>query len=160
MVEFALIAPLLVTIVVGMIELGIVFSVYVGLTNSAREAVRTAAVYRYPGATPLTTDTAVVGTIDSDRELSMSTTLTATLNPIIPSDALTVTVAYLPRPGSAYSLATSAGRGFDPANPLRSGDTVSVTVQHRHNVLWGLLGSRDLVLRASSAARIEPGGAN
>jgi hypothetical protein len=33
-------------------------------------------------------------------------------------------------------------------------------VQHRHNVLWGLLGSRDLVLRASSAARIEPGGAN
>ena len=40
MVEFALIMPVLLLIVVGIIEFGLMFSGYLALTNASREAVR------------------------------------------------------------------------------------------------------------------------
>jgi Flp pilus assembly protein TadG len=151
MVEFALVAPLFVLIVFGIIELGIVFSVYVGLSNSAREAARAGVVYRYPGAMPTNSNTAQVAAIDTARQTSMTTALTTTLNPIVPSTAVTMTVAYLPLRNTSSLLAE---------NPLRSGDTVSVTLQHRHTLFWGVFGQRDILITASSAARMEPGGGN
>lgn len=150
MVEFALVAPLLVLIVFGIIELGILFSVYVGLSNTAREAARAGVVYRFPGAMPTNSNTAQVATIDAARQISMTQALTTSLNPIVPSTAVTMTVAYLPERNTQALLAM---------NPLRSGDTVSVTLQYRHLLFWGVFGPRDLLITASSAARMEPGGA-
>ncbi len=66
LVEFALIAPLLVALIVGIIELGILFSVYVGLTNSAREGARAGAIYQ-AGRTPTNGDAAAVAAIDAAR---------------------------------------------------------------------------------------------
>ena len=41
MVEFALILPVLILIIIGIIEFGFLFSGYLALTNASREAVRT-----------------------------------------------------------------------------------------------------------------------
>lgn len=159
MVEFALTAPLLVLIIFGIIELGVLFSAYVGLTNSAREAARAAAVYRYPGATPYTTDVATVNTIDSARLTAFTTTLTNTMNPIISSEAISVTVSYLAEPGATYTTPAGASQAYNVANPLRAGDTLSATLQYDQTLFWGLFGDRGITLTTTSAARIEPGGA-
>jgi Flp pilus assembly protein TadG len=144
--EFALTAPLLVAIIVGVIEIGILFSIYVGLANSAREAARAASVYQYTGTAPVSSDTSAVPTIDAGRALALSTTISETLNPIIAPEALTVVPAYLPPTPVA-------------ANPYRAGDTISVTLEMSHTLLWGVLGDNAITLRAQSAARIEPGSA-
>ena len=144
LVEFALVAPLLISIVVGIIELGILFSTYVGLANSAREGARAAAIYRYPGLPPQTGATADVQAIDEARQNVMSTAVVSTLNPITPVEAVSMTLAYVP--GEP-----------DAANLLRAGDTVSVTLEYTHPILWQLFGQQAVVLRAQSSARIEPG---
>jgi Flp pilus assembly protein TadG len=159
MVEFALTAPLFVLIVFGIIELGILFSVYIGLTNSAREATRAAAIYRYPGATPISTDLTAVNTVDAARLTSFTSILTSTMNPIISSEAVSVTVGYLAAPGDTYTQPTGANLPYNTSNPLRSGDTISATLQYSHQLFWGLLGPNTISLTASSVARIEPGGA-
>jgi Flp pilus assembly protein TadG len=152
LVEFALVAPLLVILVVGVIELGIIFSVYIGLTNSAREGVRAAAVYRWPGATPTNAQAnTAVPTIDAAREAFMRAAIDAALPPFVAPAEVTPTVAYVP------ARTTVADR---QANPLRSGDVITLTLQQTRRVLWGLLGPTDLVLRTSATARIEPGGGN
>jgi hypothetical protein len=159
LVEFALTMPFLVAIVFGIIELGILFSVYVGLTNSAREATRAAAIYRYPEDTPLSTDYVAVNTIDGGRLVAFTTALSETMNPIVASDSVTVTLAYLPAPGAVYQQPAGVTEPFALANPLRAGDTISATLQHSHQLFWGIFGPANVLIQASSAARIEPGGA-
>jgi hypothetical protein len=155
MVEFALTAPLLLMLVVGIIELGILFALQIGLANSAREGARAAAVYRYTGAAPLSGDSAAVTTIDSARQLSMSEAITETLSPLVPSGSLTVTVSYPP-----FGLGVPSPLPAElAADPYRAGDTISVTLEYRHTLFWGILGERDLLLQAAGAARIEPGAA-
>jgi Flp pilus assembly protein TadG len=153
--EFALIAPLLVAILLGIIELGIIFAVYTGLTNSAREAARAGAVYRYPGPAPntgtLTTQPAIdaaAAPIDTARLLAMTETLSATLSPLIQVEQLSP----LDDQHVTYPFTVTA------SNLYRAGEPISVTLSYTHTLLWGALGERELVLNANSAHRIEPGG--
>lgn len=155
MVEFALTAPLLLMLLVGIIELGILFALQVGLANSAREGARAAAVYRYTGVAPLSGDSGAVATIDTARQLSMSEAITETLSPLTATGALTVTVSYPPfTPNVPSPLPAQLA-----ADPYRAGDTISVTLEYEHTLFWGIFGERDLLLRAAGAARIEPGAA-
>jgi Flp pilus assembly protein TadG len=147
--EFALIAPLLVVILIGIIELGIIFLVYTGLTNSAREGARAGAVY-WAAQMPSNGDTAAHTQLDDERTVFLTQAITETLNPIIPADVITPTVIYLP---TRDTVATR------DVNPLRAGDTISVSLVYTHTLLWGIVGDQELVLRANAAARIEPGGA-
>ena len=143
MVEFALILPLLVMVLFGIIELGILLNTYIGLTNSAREAARAGAIYQV--TTPLVTagDAAAA---DWERLLYISQLITDTLNPTIdPVTGLTVNVSYSP----ATPLTT---------NLYRSGDTVSVQLSHIHQLFFGVLGRKTITIQATSAMRIEQGG--
>jgi hypothetical protein len=147
MVEFALILPLLIAFVFGIIELGILFSVYVGMTNSAREAARAGSVYQYTGAAPLSGDSTIQATIDSEREQYISQIITDTISPMInPTTQLTTTVSYT-------TLLTTL-----PENTYRAGDTVNVQLEHDQPLFFGLLGSKKIHMRATSSMRIEPGG--
>src|SRR6478672_3524967 len=83
MVEFALILPLLIAFVFGIIELGILLSVYVGMTNSAREAARAGSVYQYAGAPFTQNTTANIQTVDSLRMTYLSQIITDTINPLV-----------------------------------------------------------------------------
>jgi Flp pilus assembly protein TadG len=143
LVEFALILPLLVAVLFGIIELGLLLNTYIGLTNSAREAARAGSIYQV--TTPLVTasDATVA---DSQRLLYISQVITDTLNPTIdPVTELNVNVSYTP----STPLAT---------NLYRSGDTVSVQLSHTHQLFFGILGPKTITLQATSAMRIEQGG--
>jgi hypothetical protein len=147
MVEFALILPLLIAFVFGIIELGILFSVYVGMTNSAREAARAGSVYQYTGAAPLTGDSTIQPTIDAERKQYISQVITDTISPMInPTTQLTTTVSYT-------TLLTTL-----PENAYRAGDTVNVQLEHDQPLFIGLLGPKKIHIRATSSMRIEPGG--
>jgi Flp pilus assembly protein TadG len=50
MVEFALVAPVLLLLIIGLIEMGYVLFVYVEVQNAAREGARAAAVRACPTA--------------------------------------------------------------------------------------------------------------
>ena len=144
MVEFALILPLLVAFLFGIIELGVLFNVYIGMTNMAREGARAGSVYQYTGTAPKnigTLDTQAAP-IDQQRLLSISSILTDTINPIISPTTLTVTVTYLTTPIT---------------DPYRAGDTLNVALEHDEPLFFGLLGPKKITLRATSAMRIEPG---
>ena len=90
MVEFAMILPILLLIVVGIIEFGFLFSGYLALSNASREAVRTASL----------------GASDSDaiqRAKDVALTLEpskmiVTISPAVASrdrgDSVTVAIAY------------------------------------------------------------------
>jgi len=143
MVEFALILPLLVAVLFGIIELGILINVYVGMTNSAREAARAGSVYQE--SAPLLT-TADATAADTRRLQYISQVITSTISPMInPVTDLNVTVSYTP----TTALDT---------NLYRAGDTVSVQLRHDHQLFFGMLGHGQITLKASSAMRIEPGG--
>jgi hypothetical protein len=143
MVEFALILPLLIAFVFGIIQLGILFSVYVGMTNSAREAARAGSIYQY-GGVPFTAYTpANIQTVDDERLTYLSQVITSTINPLIdPTTGLTSTVTYTPT---------------TPLTPYRAGDTINVQLEHDHPLFFGLFGKQKITIRASSAMRIEPG---
>lgn len=51
-VEFALVAPLLIVLLIGIIQVGIAFHRYVEVTDAARAAARRAIVARVAGVTP------------------------------------------------------------------------------------------------------------
>jgi Flp pilus assembly protein TadG len=143
MVEFALMLPLLVAVMFGIIELGFLLNIYIGLTNSAREAARAGAIYQV--TTPLFAASDATAA-DSERLLYISQVITDTLNPTLdPVTGLTVNVSYSP----ATPLTT---------NLYRSGDTVSVQLSHTHQLFFGALGRQTITIQATSAMRIEQGG--
>lgn len=58
-VEFALIAPVLIVLVLGVIQIGIAFNHYLTVTDAARAGARTAIVARFTGISSGDIDTAV-----------------------------------------------------------------------------------------------------
>jgi Flp pilus assembly protein TadG len=49
-VEFAVVTPLLVMLIVGMVQFGIIYNAYIGVTHAAREGARMDAVGSYTSA--------------------------------------------------------------------------------------------------------------
>ena len=59
LVEFALLLPVLLYILMGIIQFGLIFAVYVTINNSVREGARWGSIYVYDGSiTPTNNDTA------------------------------------------------------------------------------------------------------
>jgi Flp pilus assembly protein TadG len=153
MVEFALIVPLLLMLIFGIIELGILFSVYVGMTNSAREAARAGSVYQYTG-TPFADDGSTPGaaaafkaTVDGQRQQYLSQVITDTLNPIVDPATVQTTITYTSTSVLAPEL----------QSVYRSGDIINVLIVHDHPLFFGILGPQTITIKATSAMRIEPG---
>ncbi len=142
MVEFALLMPILVATLFAIVEISIILAIYVGITNSAREAARSGAIYQETAAVTSTSD---VTAMDGRRLQYVSSTITETLSPMINTSLFTTTVVYTP----TAALAT---------NMYRSGDTINVQLIYTHRLFFNLFGSRSINLKASSSMRIEPGG--
>jgi Flp pilus assembly protein TadG len=145
LVEFALVAPLLLALMFVLVELGLIFSLYIGLANSAREAARVGAAYQFsmtdPASTPAT------GTVDSGRAAAMNDAILATLNPIFDvNDVSQLSPSY------SYQPATPTNNNY------RYGDKVIVTLSYTHDLFFSVLGSQTIAIQASSEMRLEPGG--
>ena len=151
LVEIALVFPVLMTFFLIIIELGVVFSVYVGLTNSAREGARLGSLYRYQCPDPVNNpncmanqDFAVArNTVDTARRTAINQAIDGTLNPLVDPPDVTRGFAYDPLAGTSI---------------YRYGDKLIVTLTHQHRLFFSLLGGPTLTVQASSAMRMEPGG--
>jgi Flp pilus assembly protein TadG len=145
MVEFALIVPLLLMLIFGIIELGILFSVYVGLSNSAREGARAGSVYQYTGTPFLSTDSTAQTKVDAERQTSITSAISETLNPLIDPATVQVTIVY------------TSSNVLPNYHAYRSGDMLDVKLIHYHPLFFGLFGSQKITIKATSEMRIEPG---
>jgi len=132
LVEFALVLPLLLLILLGIAEFGFVFQRYEVVTNAAREGARIAVL---PGYTSADVQARVAAYLSSGR---VPTTLT---NP-------GVTVA---------DVSVAVGGGRPPVSAKRVTVTYTYTYQFL-NALAAFFGSRaDLPLSAFSEMRTESG---
>src|SRR4051812_31434635 len=116
MIEFALIVPLILALVFSIVELGIVVTSYVGLTNSAREAARAGTAYQYNPSTP-PDQTPAVTVPDGERKQAMDNAWKATLPSFM--DVGNMTASY------NYDPAT-------PSNNYRYGDKVVVSLSYQY----------------------------
>ena len=143
LVEFALIAPLLVAVIFGIVELAILFNCYISVTNTAREAARAGSIYQETTAIVTSSDATAA---DTRRKQYITQIITDTISPVIdPVTDVTVTVSYNP--------ATA-----DTQNLYRAGDAVAVQLAYTHQLFFGLLGPKTITLNATSSMRIELGG--
>jgi Flp pilus assembly protein TadG len=95
-VEFALVAPLLIVLVFGILQLGVVFNHYLVVTDAARAASRQAIVARISGITiPTIQQTGVSAAADLDPS-QVSVTVSDPTDPTLKTagSAVTVTVTY------------------------------------------------------------------
>lgn len=144
LVEFALIAPLLFALMFVLIELGIVFSIYIGLTNGAREAARAGVAYQYGSSSSGTPSTA---TVDAARSAVMNSAITETLNPLIDISAVSEL-----NPTYSYDPATPTNNNY------RYGDKLTVTLSYPHALFFNFFDAGTITIQASSEMRLEPGG--
>ena len=73
LVEFALVVPPMLLIILGIIQFGFIFNTYVTMTNATREAARTGTIYRYDGALSKAQN-------DAARNAEVLTSLKASMN--------------------------------------------------------------------------------
>lgn len=130
-VEFALVVPLLLLIVFGMVEFGVAISRYASVTNAAREGVRAASL----GATT-----------DEIRQ-----TVAASLDSVDPDDLSVVVTCQTVTP----PITDCGGGGYDTSRT--PGMTAVVTVSYPYDwiTIVGLTISDHLTLSKTSQMRIE-----
>jgi Flp pilus assembly protein TadG len=119
-VEFALVLPVLMVLLFGIVEFGLIFKDVLAINQAAREGARAAAV----GSTTTTV---------SNRVTSSAATLT-TAN-------LTITSSYRTYNNGVWSAWTSLANSGE-VNAAPSGAQVRVAVSYPHNLVTGGLFSR------------------
>lgn len=119
-VEFALVAPVLIVLLFGIIEFGTVFKDVLALNQAAREGARAAAV----GATTTTIQTRV-----------------SSAAPTLHTGSITTTLTYRTCTGGVWSSWSTLGDATD-VNAAPSGAQVKVGVSYPHNLITGGLFSR------------------
>ena len=108
MVEFAIVLPILIMFLLGIIDFGRAFFLYNNLTNAVREGARL-------GAVQSTVNVAAVQTRVTDRVRQFS---------MNPSAAPTVTVSSTPQDVTV----TITGYAFQPITPLPQAQGINMTV--------------------------------
>jgi Flp pilus assembly protein TadG len=94
-VEFALVAPLLIVLLLGIIQVGIAFHRYVEVTDAARAAARRAIVARVAGVTPSDIRAAAVAAAPDLSDSSLGVDVGPTDPMTAPSGTtVSVTVSY------------------------------------------------------------------
>ena len=130
---------------------------YVEVTNAAREAARAAAIYQCsaPSCTidPTNSFANQLATVDAARLQYVDTYFTSEdtrwLNALIGYSSCIRTITY---PNPAYDPNT------DVYNVYRQMDSMVLTLECPRRLFFGLVGSSQITLTASSTMRIEPGG--
>ena len=91
MTEFAIVLPILVVLVFGIIQFGILFNNYVTITDAVRAGARKAAVSRHASNPTSTTITAVRNAASDLNQTNLSVTVSSTWQP---ASDVSVTATY------------------------------------------------------------------
>lgn len=145
-VEFALVLTFVILpLTFVFIETSVILYEYVALTNAAREGARAGSIYLYVGD-PGGSSTAP----DAGRSTTVATSVGSAVGPFIspPPDC------------DGTNSNTTCQISYGPASapipdPLRSTDSITITVIHTHPFLFGALGN-EIDIQAQSSVRIEP----
>ena len=105
MTEFALVMPILLFLLLGIIQFGIVFNNYVTLTDATRAGARKAAVSRQASNPAATAETAVRNSAANLNQSNLTVTVNSTWQP---ASDVTVTATY-PYKVSLLGLVVKAG---------------------------------------------------
>jgi Flp pilus assembly protein TadG len=92
MVEFVIVLPLLVMLILGICQFGLAFHNYLSITDATRVGARAAAVNRTAGACAAAS-TAIQGTVSATQWETISSRITCTAGVNV-GDPVTVTVKY------------------------------------------------------------------
>jgi len=116
-VELAMVAPLLIFLLFGIIEFGLMVKDLVGVNQAAREGARSAAV----GATPTTLNARIAGAA-----------------PTINASALNITCEYRSFDESSGSWGNWTTLGVDGVeNNAEAGDQIRISIQYPHQLVTG-----------------------
>src|SRR6478752_8302194 len=93
MVEFALVLPILMALLLGIIQFGIVFNNYITLTDATRAGARKAAVSRFVGDSGASAKAAVENSAQGLDQKKLAPTISVTASPDwnTPGNDVTVT---------------------------------------------------------------------
>jgi Flp pilus assembly protein TadG len=96
MVEFALVLPILMALLLGIIQFGIVFNNYITLTDATRAGARKAAVSRFVGDNGASAKAAVKSSAQGLDQKKLDPTILVTAAPDwnTPGNEVTVTASY------------------------------------------------------------------
>ena len=96
MVEFALVLPILMALLLGIIQFGIVFNNYITLTDATRAGARKAAVSRFLGDQGASAKTTVESSAQGLDQKKLAPTISVTAAPDwnTPGNEVTVTAKY------------------------------------------------------------------
>jgi Flp pilus assembly protein TadG len=96
MVEFALVLPILMALLLGIIQFGIVFNNYITLTDATRAGARQAAVSRFVGDSGASAKAAVENSAQGLDQKQLAPTISVTASPDwnTPGNDVTVTASY------------------------------------------------------------------
>lgn len=114
--EFALVLPILVLVVTAIVQLGMLFSHYLALTDAVRAGARVAAVSR-TSATPQADVCAAVTSAASDLNLQCGTSITMTPSSNLTAGSPVTVTASTPYTLSIFGL------------PVKSGSLTSTTTE-------------------------------
>jgi Flp pilus assembly protein TadG len=96
MVEFALVLPILMALLLGIIQFGIVFNNYITLTDATRAGARKAAVSRFLGDQGVSAKAAVKSSAQGLDQKKLDPTISVTASPDwnTPGNEVTVSASY------------------------------------------------------------------
>lgn len=147
-VEFAIVLPILLMVLFGLLEVGRLVFMYSAVTNASRNASRYASAYGYE-------DTGTYHKFAYCDGIRAVATNSAFL--INPAD-LTITISYNGGPGTAedskgYCDAVG-GEDSDIFNSIGSGDRVTVTVTADYDAFISLIPIQDRTIMSKSSRTI------
>ncbi len=148
-VELALTLPIIFTVIMGVVELGVAFNAYVTVASAAREGARAGALYLYDSGYSQALN-------DQNRESGTGTGTPYTDNV---RDTVAGNLGNLRNYAPFFDKNTDVTISYTPAVSTldtRRGDLITVRVTYRHQLLSKVVsGQPTLTFTAQATARIE-----
>lgn len=137
LVEFALVFPIFILLLAGMIDFGLGLFQYMTLINATRDGARLAA-------------TACTATSCTDGAIEARVRATAGLSPV--SVSVTCRRATDPQTAAQFTAAKCANSG---TTPVKKGDTVRVQSTYTYHMIWPLTWGREIDMGSSLQMMVE-----
>ncbi len=152
LVEFALLSPIVLVTILGLIELGFVVHSYVAITNAAREGARSGSVLKIEVPDSIVDPSAQRAYADNARTVVVRAAVASAYDAVFPRPLGMAPYFGELNPNVDVTITYSPGT-LD--NPLRTREYFTVEVTYHYRLVYGMMPLPALDLQARSVVRIE-----
>jgi Flp pilus assembly protein TadG len=152
LVEFALLTPIVLVTILGLIEVGFIVHSYVAITNVAREGARAGSVLLIEVPDSIVDPASQRSYADAQRSAVVKAAVSSAYDAVFPRPLGMAPYFGTLDPNSDVSVIYSTG-SLD--NPLRTRELFTVEVKYHYQLVYGLMPIPPLNLTARSVMRIE-----